>query len=350
MSSQQGLRPRLAPQPALTMVDLHPAPADMARLVNEGLSRTPKQLPAWFLYDSEGSRLFDAICEQPEYGLTRTETALLRRHAPAMAAALGEGVLVEFGAGSARKVSPLLDALAPPAYVALDISAAHLEQACRNLQQRHPTIPVLGICCDYSLLEQLPEQPLLAGQRRLGFYPGSSLGNFDPHEAVTLLAQFARLLGSDGRLLIGIDQPRSAAALEAAYNDRAGHSAAFARNLLTRLNRELNGSFDPGGFRYEAHWQAQESRIVMALVSEHDQQVSLDGTPWQFAAGEALVTEYSHKYSPQAFIALAAEAGWRALERWSADDGSFSLHLLQPFPKRPHQADSGPDLQRGGRR
>ncbi len=350
MSSQQGLRPRLAPQPALTMVDLHPAPADMARLVNEGLSRTPKQLPAWFLYDSEGSRLFDAICEQPEYGLTRTETALLRRHAPAMAAALGEGVLVEFGAGSARKVSPLLDALAPPAYVALDISAAHLEQACRNLQQRHPTIPVLGICCDYSLLEQLPEQPLLAGQRRLGFYPGSSLGNFDPHEAVTLLAQFAHLLGSDGRLLIGIDQPRSAAALEAAYNDRAGHSAAFARNLLTRLNRELNGSFDPGGFRYEAHWQAQESRIVMALVSEHDQQVSLDGTPWRFAAGEALVTEYSHKYSPQAFIALAAEAGWRALERWSADDDSFSLHLLQPFPRRPHQADSGPDLQRGGRR
>lgn len=350
MSSQQGLRPRLAPQPALTMVDLHPAPADMARLVNEGLSRTPKQLPAWFLYDSEGSRLFDAICEQPEYGLTRTETALLRRHAPAMAAALGEGVLVEFGAGSARKVSPLLDALAPPAYVALDISAAHLEQACRNLQQRHPTIPVLGICCDYSLLEQLPEQPLLAGQRRLGFYPGSSLGNFDPHEAVTLLAQFAHLLGSDGRLLIGIDQPRSAEALEAAYNDRAGHSAAFAHNLLTRLNRELNGSFDPGGFRYEARWQAQESRIVMALVSERDQQVSLDGTPWRFAAGEALVTEYSHKYSPQAFIALAAEAGWRALERWSADDDSFSLHLLQPAPRRPHQADSGPDLQRGGRR
>ena len=147
---------------------------------------------------------------------------------------------------------------------------------------------------------------------------------------MTLLGQFARLLGSDGRLLIGIDQPRSAAALEAAYNDRAGHSAAFARNLLVRLNRELAGSFDPGSFRYEAHWQAQDSRIAMALVSERDQQVSLDGTRWRFAAGEALITEYSHKYSPEAFTALAAAAGWRALERWGADDGSFSLHLLQP--------------------
>ncbi len=337
MSSQPGLRPRLVtraapqpPDPAITMVDLHPAPADIARLVIEGLSRTPKQLPAWFLYDNEGSRLFDAICEQPEYGLTRTETALLNRHAPAMAAAMGEGVLVEFGAGSARKVSPLLEALAPPAYVALDISAEHLQQACRNLQQRHPTIPVLGICCDYSQLRELPEHSLLAGQRRLGFYPGSSLGNFDPDEAVTLLGQFARLLGSDGRLLIGIDQPRSVAALEAAYNDQAGHSAAFARNLLARLNRELAGSFDPGSFRYEAHWEAQDSRITMALVSERDQQVSLNGSHWRFAAGEALITEYSHKYSPEAFTALAASAGWRALECWSADDGSFSLHLLQP--------------------
>jgi L-histidine Nalpha-methyltransferase len=331
MSSQPGLRSRPV-SATVAMLDLHPAPADMARLVIEGLSRAPKQLPAWFLYDHEGSRLFDAICEQPEYGLTRTETALLNRHAPAMAAALGEGVLVEFGAGSARKVSPLLEALTPPGYVALDISAEHLQQACQNLQQRHPTIPVLGICCDYSLLQQLPQQPLLADRRRLGFYPGSSLGNFDPAEAVTLLGQFARLLGDDGRLLIGIDQPQPAAAMEAAYNDRAGLSAAFARNLLVRLNRELCGDFDPASFRYEAHWQAQHSRIAMALVSRHDQEVSLAGARWHFAAGEALISEYSHKYSPEAFRTLAAAAGWQALQRWGADDGSFSLHLLQPAP------------------
>jgi dimethylhistidine N-methyltransferase len=312
------------------VIDLHPAPADMDRLVRDGLSRRPKQLPAWFLYDREGSRLFDAICEQPEYGLTRTETALLSRHAQAMASAMGDGVLIEFGAGSARKVSPLLEALTPPAYVALDISADHLKQACRNLQRRHPAIPVLGICCDYSLLDDLPPLPLRAGQRRLGFYPGSSLGNFDPAEAVALLRQFARLLGRQGRLLIGVDQPRSAAALEAAYNDRAGFSAAFARNLLVRLNRDLGGSFDPGAFRYEAHWQPASSRIAMALISARHQVVTLAGDRWTFAAGEPLITEYSHKYGPGAFADLAAAAGWRVLTRWSDDAESFSLHLLEP--------------------
>ena len=147
------------------LLDLHPAPADVRRLVIEGLSRSPKQLPAWFLYDAEGSRLFDQICEQPEYTLTATETALLEREAPAIAAALGPGTLVEFGAGSARKVSALLRALAGagqmPAYVALDISAEHLQGACGRLQKHHPAAAILGICCDYSQLEQLPQHPLI---------------------------------------------------------------------------------------------------------------------------------------------------------------------------------------------
>ncbi len=314
----------------VTVMDLHPAPADMERLVIEGLSRRPRQLPAWFLYDAEGSRLFDAICEQPEYSLTRTETALLRQEAQAMAAALGPGVLIEFGAGSARKVSPLLEALAPPAYVALDISADHLERACRALQHRHPAVPVLGICCDYSQLEELPPHPLLRDQRRLGFYPGSSLGNFEPAEAIALLRQFVRLLGADGRLLIGIDQPRTAARLEAAYDDRAGLSSAFAHNLLVRLNRDLAGSFAPGCFRYEARWEPERSRIAMALRSRIDQEVTLAGRRWRFAAGEALITEYSYKYGPAALEALAAAAGWRARCRWSDPAGEFSLHLLEP--------------------
>ena len=312
----------------MDLIDLHPEPADIHQLVLEGMARQPRQLPAWLLYDAEGSRLFEAICEQPEYGLTRTETALLQATAPELAVALGAGVLVEFGAGNARKVSPLLEALRPPAYVALDISADHLGPACQELQTRHPAVPVLGICCDYTQLHQLPDHPLLNEQRRLGFYPGSSLGNFSLPEARGLLQQFSQLLGPGARLLIGIDQPKAVARLEAAYNDAAGVSAAFARNLLVRLNRDLAGSFDPDAFAYTAQWQPEHSRIAMALVSRQAQTVQLAGQAWSFTAGEPLITEYSVKYAPEAFLSLAASAGWRGAGRWSDPAGDLSLHLL----------------------
>ena len=310
------------------LLDLHPAPADMRALVIEGLSRTPKQLPAWFLYDAEGSRLFELICQQPEYTLTATETELLERQAPAIAAALGRGTLVEFGAGSARKVAPLLRAFRDQAYVALDISAEHLAEACTRLQQQFPEAEILGICCDYSQLQQLPRHRLLSGTGHLGFFPGSSLGNFEPAAAIALLAQFRRLLGPGGRLLIGIDQPKAVERLEAAYNDQAGISAAFAFNLLARLNRDLQGNFDPTGFRYVARWVPQASHIEMALVSLHPQEVSVAGRRWSFATGEPLITETSAKYSPDAFLELAAAAGWRPQARWSDAADDLSLHLL----------------------
>ena len=310
------------------LLDLHPAPADMRALVIEGLSRSPKQLPAWFLYDAEGSRLFELICQQPEYTLTATETALLEHQAPAIAKALGRGTLVEFGAGSARKVAPLLRALSDQAYVALDISAEHLAEACTRLQQQFPAADILGICCDYSQLQQLPPHPLLSGSAHLGFFPGSSLGNFEPAAAIALLAQFRRLLGPGGRLLIGIDQPKPVPQLEAAYNDRAGISAAFALNLLQRLNRDLQGTFDPAGFRYQARWVPEASHIEMALVSRRAQEVSVAGRRWSFATGEPLITETSAKYSPEAFLELAAAAGWRPQARWSDAADDLSLHLL----------------------
>lgn len=309
-------------------LDLHPEPADMAQLVRESMERTPKQLPAWFLYDEAGSRLFEQICQQPEYTLTRTETELLQRLGPELAAALGGGTLVEFGAGSARKVSPLLNARQQSAYVALDISAEHLADACEHLQRRHPWIPVLGICCDYSRLEALPPHPLLQ-HPLIGFYPGSSLGNFDPSEARVLLRQFGRLLGERSRLLIGLDQPKPLARLEAAYNDAAGWSAAFAFNLLQRLNRELGGTFDPEGFSYQAHWDQEHSRIAMALVSRGPQAITVAGRTYTFAAGEPLITEYSVKYTPEHFLELAKAAGWRPLGRWCDPAGDLSLHLLE---------------------
>jgi L-histidine N-alpha-methyltransferase len=315
------------------LIDLHPAAADLEALVVQGMERQPRQLPAWLLYDAEGSRLFEAICEQPEYSLTRTEVDLLETSGPAIAAVIGTGqaqppVVLEFGAGNARKASPLLQALAPPAYVALDISRSALEATCTSLQATHPATQVLGICCDYAAATGLPPLPALAGRRRLGFYPGSSIGNFEPGEARALLGQFRRLLGPAGLLLIGVDQPKSVERLEAAYNDRAGVSAAFARNLLVRLNRDLQGNFEPEAFSYQARWQAQESRIAMALVSRRAQQVQLAGRSWPFQAGDALITEYSVKYNPAAFQALARSAGWQPLGRWSDPQGDLSLHLL----------------------
>ena len=311
------------------LIDLHPPQADMRRLVEEGMTRQPKQLPAWFLYDREGSRLFDQICEQPEYALTRTEIALLEQHASAIATALGRGVIVEFGAGSARKVGPLLRALQPAAYVALDISTEHLQQSTQALQAQHPQVPMLGICCDHSQLNHLPAHPLLNRQRRLGFFPGSSLGNFSRNDAISLLRRFRSILNG-GPLLLGLDHPKPAPIVEAAYDDAAGVSAAFAHNLLHRLNRELSANFDPDQFRYRARWQPEHSRVEMALVSRRPQQVSIADQPWTFQPGEPLITEYSLKYSPAMAQELATAAGWRWVKRWHDADDSLSLHLLIP--------------------
>ena len=311
------------------LIDLHPPAADMEQLVRIGLNRCPRQLPAWFLYDEEGSRLFDRICEQPEYSLTRTEIALLELAAPEIASAIGEGVIVEFGAGSAQKVGPLLNAIHPAAYVALDISAEHLGRATTALQQRHPEVPMLGICCDHSTLTAVPEHPLLRNQRRIGFFPGSSLGNFEQDDAVRVLRQFKQLLNG-GPLLLGLDQPKSKVRLEAAYNDAAGISAAFARNLLHRLNADLGANFDPQAFAYQAHWQAEQHRVRMALISRCDQVVRIAGERWSFHCDEPLITEYSLKYSPERAVALAQRAGWRWLRRWHDPEDDLSLHLLEP--------------------
>ncbi|HCX54428.1 MAG TPA: L-histidine N(alpha)-methyltransferase, partial [Synechococcus sp. UBA9887] len=177
---------------SVELIDLHPAPADLHRLVEAGLAQQPKQLPAWLLYDAEGSRLFAEICEQPEYTLTRTEITLLEQRAPEIASAVGEGVVVEFGIGNARKVDPLLTALRPPAFIALDISRTALEDSLSALAEGHRDTPMLGICCDHSTLDALPHHPRLQGARRIGFFPGSSLGNFQPQDAVTVLERFRR--------------------------------------------------------------------------------------------------------------------------------------------------------------
>ena len=328
------MHPALLTRPEL--IDLHPAPGDVCAAVGQGLARRPRQLPPWLLYDQEGSRLFEAICQQPEYPLTRLEKRLLQRHAgPIRRCCAGHGsgapvTVVEFGAGGARKVTPLLDALQPAAYVALDISATHVHRACIGLQALHPRVPMVAVCCDYEQLPALPDHPLLAGQR-LGFFPGSSLGNCSRADAVALLRRMAALLGPGSQLLIGMDQPRSVPEMEAAYDDAAGVSARFARNLLVRLNRDLGADFQPRHFAYQAHWDAGAQRIEMALVSRREQVVAIPPLEAvvHWAAGEKLVTEHSHKWPPEEVQAMARQAGWRGVGRWCDSRDRFSLHLME---------------------
>ena len=314
---------------SIELIDLHPAPADLKQLVQSGFKCQPRQLPAWVLYDAKGSRLFAQICEQPEYGLTRIEIKLLEENAPAIAKAVGDGVIVEFGIGNARKVSPLLNAIRPSTFVALDISQAALRDSLTRLANTYPMVSMLGICCDHSSMQVLPPHPRLEGVRCIGFFPGSSLGNFTPKEAVAVLRRFRKLLGG-GPLLLGLDQPRDPTQLEAAYNDAAGISAAFARNLLHRLNRELKADFRPDHFSYRARWQEEFHRIEMALVSRCSQTIVIDNSTWSFSAGEPLITEYSVKYNPQEAARLAEKAGWRINQRWHDSADSLSLHLLEP--------------------
>ena len=319
------------------LIDLHPSPGDLCTAVGQGLAKQPRQLPPWLLYDQEGSRLFEAICQQPEYRITRLENYLLQHHAQDIKeCCAGHNsaapiVVVEFGAGGAHKVTPLLKALQPAAYIALDISASHVHAACTGLQALHPQVPMVAICCDYGQLVALPEHPLLTGQR-LGFFPGSSLGNYSRAGAVALLHHMSTLLGPGSRLLIGIDQPQSIRAMEAAYDDAAGVSAQFAQNLLVRLNRDLEANFQPQYFAYEAQWDANGQRIEMALVSQREHIVSippLEESLVHWAAGEKLVTEHSHKWEPEDVQLMAQEAGWHDVGRWCDVQDRFSLHLME---------------------
>jgi len=299
-----------------------------ARDVRAGLSATPKTLPCKYLYDSEGSRLFDAICEVEEYYPTRTELGLLDAHAPAVAAAAGPGAeVVEFGSGASQKIRLLLDALKDPAaYVAIDISGDYLEEACDDLAGAYPDVAIVPVRADYTRPLRLPETE--ARGRRVGFFPGSTLGNFEPAEARAFMARARETLGDGAAFVVGIDLVKSPAVLEAAYDDGAGVTAAFNLNLLDRINRELGSTFDRACFRHEARWNPAESRVEMHLVSTAEQTVAVDGARIAFAEGESIHTENSYKYTTGGFRDLAIAAGWTPAATWTDAGGLFSLHLL----------------------
>jgi dimethylhistidine N-methyltransferase len=294
----------------------------------QGLTASPKALSPKWLYDSRGSALYELICDVPEYYPARTELAILERHAREIAGAVGPRALVfEFGCGAARKTERLLAALREPvAYLPVDISIDALRPAVAGIQGRFPDLvirPVLGDFADGVALDADD----LPCARRLSFFPGSTIGNFDPPEAVSLLRRMGREARSGGALLIGVDAPKDAGTLERAYDDARGVTAAFDLNLLARMNRELSADFRLSRFRHRAVWNAHLSRVEMHLESLEDQVVQVGGVEIPFRAGETIHTESAYKWEPRAFDALAAIAGWRAEQSWSDPRAWFSLRL-----------------------
>jgi dimethylhistidine N-methyltransferase len=323
---------------AMRMMNVQPAvarrqPAErdeaFARDVITGLSARPKRLPPKYFYDATGARLFEEITALPEYYPTRSELAILRAHAPAMARLLpSETALIEFGSGSTRKVRLLLNA-APTvaAYVPVDISAQWLAEEAARLRRDYPELAVLPVAADFMQAFRL--SPAIAGLPRAGFFPGSTIGNFEPHQATAFLHHAARILGEDALLIVGIDLVKDVATLTAAYNDAAGVTAAFNLNLLARINRELGADFDLSAFSHQAFYNRERARIEMHLVSRRDQRVKVGGRVIQFRECETIHTENSYKYTAESFGALARRAGWTSVAAWTDADGYFSVQALR---------------------
>jgi dimethylhistidine N-methyltransferase len=295
----------------------------------KGLAAERKTLPCKWLYDAEGARLFEDIVRLPEYYPTRTETAILRDCADEVAGVVGPGTaVIEFGSGSAEKVGILLDAMrAPAAYVPVDISMEWLAEGAARVAAAHPGLRVLPVAADFTRPFALP-QNLASRAPHLGFFPGSTIGNFTPDAAVEFLRSARRVLGHGARLLIGADLVKEPKVLEAAYDDAAGVTARFNLNLLARLNRECDADFEVAAFRHSARWNAAEERMEMHIVAQRDQLVTMAGRRFSFRAGETIHTENSHKYRPDGFEALAARGGWGAGRRWTDPAGLFSVWLL----------------------
>jgi len=305
------------------------APDDeFALAVIDGLSAPQKSLPCRFFYDAQGSELFEQITRLPEYYPTRAEIAILEAQAAGIAAHTPPGsVLIEFGSGSSRKTEIVLAALRSlAAYVPIDVSGDALAGAKQRLHERFPALRVIPVIGDFRAALTLPNE--LASRPRLGFFPGSTIGNFTPDEARALLAAMAHTLKNGGRLLIGIDLRKDVARLEAAYDDAAGVTAAFNLNILARANRDLGANFDLEAFAHQAKFNDAESRIEIHIVSKKAQTVSVCGKTFAFAEGEKIHTENSCKYTIESFQALAREAGWTPRSVWTDPDGLFSFHEL----------------------
>jgi dimethylhistidine N-methyltransferase len=302
--------------------------SEFARDVIAGLSARPKQLSPKYFYDEAGAQLFEEITRLPEYYPTRTELAILERHAGEMAKLIpADAALIEFGSGSTRKARMLLNAApAIAAYVPVDISSEMLRQEAADLRRDYPRLTVLPVEADFTKPFQLPRG--IASMPRVGFFPGSTIGNFEPHMAAAFLSHAASMLGANATLIIGFDLVKDVNILNAAYNDAAGVTARFNLNLLTRINRELGANFDLDAFGHQAFYNTGRNRIEMHLASRKRQRVKVAGRSFEFGDCETIHTENSYKYTPESFDAMARGAGWTPVAAWTDPMGYFAVQAL----------------------
>jgi dimethylhistidine N-methyltransferase len=314
------------PQPVASFASLDSA---FAHDVIAGLSATPKRVPPKYFYDAEGSRLFEEITKLSEYYPTRCELEILEKNAAEIAALIPNGAaLLEFGSGPAQKIRILLDA-APTlaAYAPVDISSEFLEQEAETIRAAYPKLVVTPISADFTKPFMLP--PAVDKLPRAGFFPGSTIGNFEPHEACAFLRHAKKILGPGAIFIVGADLVKNPQVLHDAYNDKAGLTEKFNLNLLTRMNRELDGKIDIDSFEHHAFYNRERQRIEMHLASHKRQKVRVAGTTIDFRAGETIHTENSYKYSIQSFTALARGSGWSPVSVWTDSKNYFSVHALR---------------------
>ncbi len=310
--------------------DLAPPKADFLTDVREGFSATPKSLSPKYFYDRTGSIIFDRICESPEYYVTRTEMALLHQIGLEVRWLAGPGAkVIEYGSGSSWKIRTLLDSLeTPAAYVAIDISGDHLRDAAEQIAADYRTVTVGAVCADFSQEIDLTQDFEGTPGRRLGFFPGSSIGNFTRPQAEAFLGRAHRLIGSGGALLLGVDLVKNKDVLERAYNDAAGHTAAFNLNVIKRMREELGLDVSPEDFEHLAFYNEVDERIEMHLKARRDLAFQVGDGAVSMSAGETLHTENSHKYTIGGVQLMAKRAGFDPVRSWTDPDGLFSLHYL----------------------
>jgi len=316
-----------SPLQKLRFYDMEPETSSLYEDVMEGLSQTQKNIPPKHFYDERGSKLFDAICETDEYYPTRTEMSILEQNLKEITSLLHDDcVLIEPGSGSSQKVRVLLDSFEPHTYMPLDISSDYLQNVAHGLAQEYPNLHVTAACVDFTSPLELPHYP--ENKRRVVFFPGSSIGNFEPHIAINFLANMASLAQEKGGLLIGVDLKKERTILNAAYNDSGGITAAFNLNILQHINQRLGANFDLNAFKHHAFYNPTLGRIEMQLISRKNQQVTIADKSVAFKQGEHIHTENSYKYTVDEFQTLAKQARFVPQKVWTDSQQLFSIHYM----------------------